>query len=222
MKKLWHRWRRSPSPADLPAAFEIDEAPDASLDGMSAAEVLEQANRSYADLLREFHGLRERGQQFQVLQKQAEEARGADEQLLAEAGRLKHELAVSRRALDDHIEEQQLKRESLLCRMAGEVFRFQQAVRHLEERGLDQQIGKEYDRVRILRRRMERLLRDEGVSIIDPTNREPDGEQVDVTDYVTRPDIPAEVVVNTLEPIVVQAGHIIGRGKVVVAVPAKA
>src|SRR5688572_18485053 len=127
MKKLWRRWRRSLSPADPPPAFQIDEAPVASLDGVSAAELLEHARRSHADLLREVHRLREIGQQIQLLQKEIEEARRADEQLRAEAGRLKHELAVSQRTLDDRTEEQQFSRAALLCRMAGEVFRFQQA-----------------------------------------------------------------------------------------------
>lgn len=222
MKKLWSRWRRSPSPADPPRAFQIDEAPDTSLDGASAAELLEQAQRVHGDLLREAQRLRASGQEIQLLQQQLEETRRAGQQLLAEPARLKQELAVVRRTLGDQIEEQQLKRESLLCGIAREVFRFQQTVHHLKERGLDEQLGKEYDRVRVHWRRMERLLRDEGVSIIDPTNREPDGEQMDVMDYVTQPGIPAEVVVTTLEPIVVQAGHIIGRGKVVVALPAEA
>jgi molecular chaperone GrpE (heat shock protein) len=213
-------WRRSASPAESIAAFRIDETPDDPLDEPVLADFLEELYANCAAALRHGYELRAAGRSAETLRREVQSARQGAGRLMTEVEQIKDELAGARREMELRNEHETREREALLCRLAGEVFRFQQALHHFEARGLNDLLGKEYDRVRILMRRMERLLQQEGVLLLDPTNREPDGEQMDVLDYVTRPDIEKEVVVNVLEPIVVHQGHVIGRAKVVVGLPA--
>jgi molecular chaperone GrpE (heat shock protein) len=219
MNRSTYQSKPSSSTADLPAAFQIDELAEGNPDAAGMAGLLEQAQRACEGLIRQVHHLRVAGQQGQVWQEQADTARRRAEHLMAEAGRLQRELAMAQRSLADQAQQAQQAQEALYCRFAGEAFRFQQMVAHLQQRGLDARLGKEFDRVRILYRRMERLLHSEDVHILDPTGSEPDGEQVDVMSYVVRPEVEADTIIETLEPIVAQAGRIISRGKVVVAVP---
>jgi molecular chaperone GrpE (heat shock protein) len=218
MNRSTSRSKPSASTADLPAAFQIDEVPDGDPSAGGLARLLEQAESACEGLIWLVHDLRMERQQGQILQEQADSARQQAERLMAEAGRLQGELAMARRSLTDQAEQAQEAKETLYCRFAGEAFRFQQMVNHLQERGMDAHLGKEFDRVRALHKRMERLLQAEDVHILDPTGSEPDGEQVDVMSYVVRPGVEADTIIQTLEPIVAQAGHVIGRGKVIVAV----
>lgn len=225
MSRLMRRSKPSPLTAEIPTAFQIDEAVDAhhvadrDADAAGLAGLLKQAQEACADLIRQAHQLRVVREEEEGWREQADSAIRQAEHLMAEAGRLQRELTTTQRMLADQAQRAQQAREALYCRFAGETFRFQRMLAHLQQRGLDERLGKEFDRVRILHRRMERLLQGEGVHILDPTGSEPDGEQVDVMSYVTRPEVETDIVIEALEPIVAQAGRIISRGKVVVAVP---
>jgi molecular chaperone GrpE (heat shock protein) len=219
MNRSTYRSKPSPLTDDLPVAFQIDELTEGDPNAAGMAGLLELAQRACEGLIRQVHDLQAERQQGEAWQKEAETARQQAERLMAEAGRLQRELAMAERSLADQAQQAQQAREALYCRFAGEAFRFQQMLAHLQRRGLDEHLGREFDRVRAVYRRMERLLQGEDVHILDPTGLEPDGEQVDVMSYEIRPETEADTIIKTLEPIVAQAGRIIGRGKVVVAVP---
>lgn len=219
MNKPTHRSKPSPSTAEPPAAFQIDELAEGSPSATGMAGLLEQAQRACEGLIRQTHHLRAEGQQGRIWQEQADTARRQAERLMAAEGRLQRELAIAQRSLADQAQQAQQAREALYGRFAGEAFRFQKMLVHLQQRGLDEHLGKEFDRVQTLYLRMERLLQGEDVHILDPTGSPPDGEQVDVMSYIVQADVEADTIIETLEPIVAQAGRIIGRGKVVVGIP---
>lgn len=219
MRKLWQQWKRSSGPVNHIAEFQIDELPMVISGDLGTSEYWSQVHAICADLIRSAHLLRTINQKVAVLQHQAETAKKEKERLVDEIEQLRHRLELAQRLLPDKAKKTNQEHEALLRSFAIEVYSFQKTLLSFEAEGMVRQMGSEYKILQALKGRMSRLLHEEDVVILDPEGQAPNAKQVDVLTFVTRPDVEQEVIIETVHPIVMQGDRIIGRGKVVVAIP---